>query len=423
MLPAPFTHACFVSFAQLDKDTDLKPFQTFLDELKRAFLQKGLRNERNETYFLINDKHSGDFRSHLSQGKQGSVCLLSLYSPNYWDSSECSDERNTFIGRDLPARYHLDHYVRHSDMFAVPWIHRSVEGDRMSEGRIYAPGVSEAVRRLAYFREEAQFPSVYRDGLLASLQEPATEEEAKRYIAALADRMSAFIERVRVAPSPAAKVARRGKLYVLAAKPDEVEKAVEQITCPSDIRSLRVKSYRMGGGPDWHPFSPENRDCSIGRLVSNIFDKHVDQLDMPSAPELPLATVIREAERRREYVIVVVDPWSIYHFEHLKSTLERLDEQNFANCMVLVVHGGQDEIYQVHADQIGATVEELFMRAKQNRLVTFCEVTNQMELEKTVCDLLDHLRQAMHKSASTAVRKVDLSGPRTPLSLANTARI
>jgi hypothetical protein len=415
MLPRDFNYACFISFAQSDRENDSTEFQLFLDELHMGLYRRGQRNSKDGTYFLINNHKSGDYITALEAGVAESVCLVSLYSPLYWDSGTCATECRTFFDRDLSSKYSLHGHSAHFELFAVPWIYRSVGGTKVTAEMVFphtVPADSE-LRRLSWFRVEEQCPNVHRNGLLTTLKTARWREEGKKYIELLAEAVSQVVELTKSADLRPARVGRRGTLCVLAATPNAVigRMATLGIDPAETSAARRYQSYRLSGGPDWHPFAPDNLDKSIGWIVGHAVAPLVPELSKPEEPPKPLIDLIEEAEEKREYVIIVIDPWSVHHFERFRGFLRGLDRAMFDNCMLLVVRGLSEELYGTAEPQVEATLQTTLAKTFRNRPAYFREVSSEEELEKAIRTLLLALQSNMQGVAS---RPIDLSGPLVP---------
>lgn len=427
MLPRNFDYATFVSFAQADRDLDREHFDMFLSELDVSLRARGHRNQFDRTHFVINRQSSGDFRDDLEVGQTSSVCCLSLYSPNYWDSRECAIERTFFYDRNLRPRYKIAG-ADHLEMFAVAWLHRATPHETPKADKVFPPSVRPEIRNLAYLRGE-EFPNIYGQGVLQTFASPATRDEARLFTRHLATKLSEVVEKFAIAAPRPIKPGRTASLCVLAATPVQVEERMRDVMDDLDVSTadkdvlneclgMRVETYRYGGGADWHPFSPNNPNRSIKNIVAGIVGSHVQEIVSPASPPGSLPHFIAHAEQQKEYVIIVVDPWSVLHFERFKLALSDFDEKNFKNCMLLVVRGPRDALYDAQASDIDRLMGPLFDRSRTTSMF-FREVDSEPELKSAIRGLFERLRKAL---CAEPARPIDRSGPLNPITLSNSAR-
>jgi hypothetical protein len=432
-LPKSFEFASFISFAQADKDLDPGAFAILETELEAELARLGSCNKDRWACFLINRYPTGDYRAALEQGKSGSICLLSLYSPNYWASPECTLERDYFYKRNLGAKFRMPQNRQHAEMFAVPWIHRKTDGIGHSANKVFAPNASVETRNLSYYRNEGEFRRVYDRGLLSVLKDsdPTIQDEGRRYIRSIAGEISAVVERVAEARPAPARVGRSATLYVVAAMPHEVQDRLDELTQEQRIKNqllsflakdsgssqadpeerlqalkdTKVNAYRLGGGEHWHPFS-EDLDPSIRSMVQNALQR--DVLQLQGANDVPLVNLIAQSQARSEYVIVVIDPWSFFHFSHFRTLLDGVDQRLFSNCMMLVVRPPSDSVGEVQAAEIDEMVTEYFENTR--RTWYFREVKSEQDLLTAVKLLLIEIRTS---STQKPLRPVE-DGPALP---------
>jgi hypothetical protein len=418
--PQGFDRACFVSFSTSDWRNDQAEFALFLERLHAQLSANAHANARGESYYLYNehDGGSGNFRDKLRQATLNCVCLLSILSPNYWSSEECTLERNAFMARGLPARLGPN-AVRGLDCFAVPWRLRLDDGGT-AISRVIPANQPHRVSELSYFRQELNCPSIESEGLCAVLKrcgsDDAARREVDRYVVALADAIGKVIERFKSGLAPRRPM-RHGKLYVLAASPTAIEEKLLELHFESEAR-YRSELYTHGGGPDWHPFTPGNRNHSIGRIVGDIVetemkDEIVELLKSEGVPNL--GQVIREAAERQEYAIVVVDPWSVHYFDSMHALALGLDdgEHRYRNMLLVVVRDPNPEAPISTA--LDDTVDDLFADfASDGDWYFVRSVATEDDFRKELSTRFVELRSRMQASR---MRPVDRSGPRSPVPL------
>ena len=420
MLPQGFSYACFVSFGQRDRDNDGVEFRHFLDRLHAQLVANAHSNQKGETYYLLNEHaNAGNFRDTLQGAAAQCVCLLSIYSPNYWASQECAQERSFFIDRNLPRRLG-PRIPRGIDCFAIPWRHLPVDNRGNGAEKVIPDDAPGHVRELSYFRQELLCPLIYREGLCSVIErdDDAARNEVDKYIRLLANEISIVIETFRSGLTPRRPM-RRGQLYVLAAGPVAIADKLIELSGESEARR-RSELYTLGGGPDWHPFTPGNHDHSIGRIVGNVVKNEMKdeivELLTASEPTRNLRRVIQDAATRQEYAIVVVDPWSIHYFEHMRALLDGLDgdDYRYRNLLLVIVRDPSIESPD-DTTSLNKTIETTFQEFVTEADWYFMNsITTEDEFISQLKSKFVMLRTRMQASRA---RSVDSSGPRTPVTL------
>jgi FxsC-like protein len=97
---------------------------------------------------------------------------------------------------------------------------------------------------------------------------------------------------------------------------------------------LRDLPARYGaGGRDWRPFYPDYKD-SVGDVAMMATARQ--KLFYKELPlDKNLLDRIKDAETKREIVVLLVDPWTI-RVKTYRELMEEYDSRNFLNCAVLV---------------------------------------------------------------------------------------
>jgi len=416
-MPKGYHHACMVSFSQLDRDADRLEFKQFLEMLHRQLSANAHTNSRGESYYLLNEHApAGNFRELLNAALRQCVCLLSLYSPNYWGSVECSQERSFFLGRNLSSRITGTSGL---DCFAIPWRMLPVDARGNSADRVIPADSPAHLKQLSYFRREVECPTIYNEGLCTVMKrgDPRSVAEVELYVSALADEISRVIERLKPGLIPRRPM-RHGKLYVLAAGPAAIEDKLLQLSVDkSEAVRRRSELYTAGGGPDWHPFTPGDPIHSIGQIVDDVIRKEMKDEIVELLKDYQLTEnlrrVIEEAATRQEYAIVVVDPLSYYHFEHMRSLLAGLDDPNYryTNMVLVLVRSPSLDVAE-DSEQLNETTEDLRAsfgpHAKEWYFMG--PVASEDEFTKQLKGRIVELRAAMQ---TTPRRSVDFSGPKS----------
>jgi hypothetical protein len=418
-LPDEYDYACFVSFAQADKNIHDPLFTEFLDYLNTELIEQACyrKDLDDKAYFLINRLDAGDFREELARGLNKSVCVLSLYSPLYWSSAECTKERKQFLNRDLRDTHKLWNEVQHFEFVPIPWVllpEREVIPAEMRKD------ASEKVDRLQWFRANDRYKWLTENGVKRALEDAATKEDVKLYIRELAGSISAAVKKVKEGRR-VARTHRPAHLYVLAAEPDEVADILlaEGKDSSTDESQRRIKPYQLSGGADWHPFSA-TPELEIKQLVWKVLQDRqgglgeVVGLDT-TLPSKQLGDTIKEKYREQEYVVVVVDPWSVTFLPRCTDRIaEDPDHLLGEKCIVLVVQSKDDP--SLNEDRVQETLDYHLRLARENTF--YAAVESGEEFRRELARLMELLRPKLQKQL---MRLANTAGP-THLPRANGTR-
>lgn len=122
------------------------------------------------------------------------------------------------------------------------------------------------------------------------------------------------------------------KFVFVAARPEEIEL----------VEGSRPEAYFEQGGPDWKPFFPARCApiCSLVQRVASdeALNLYSEEMDFSAR----LYEEVREAERCKNIVVVVVDPWTAA-LEDYRAPLASFDQHNYFNCSVLVPWNAEDD--------------------------------------------------------------------------------
>lgn len=122
----------------------------------------------------------------------------------------------------------------------------------------------------------------------------------------------------------------------------------------------RVDGYGADAGWRWQPFLPESQ--VIGPLASRV--AAAEGL-LPNTLPFPadLVTVVREAERKNQIVIIVVDPWTACLDEY-RQLLQAYDEVNVINSTVIVPWNTVDDELPGSESKLREALRTAFRRVR-----------------------------------------------------------
>jgi FxsC-like protein len=190
-------------------------------------------------------------------------------------------------------------------------------------------------------------------------------------------------------PQAPSKGPKRVYFIFSAAKPAEVAQAGKKI----------VEPYGGSGGEEWRPYFPSSRKIgSIAKQTAANDELNLwsDQLEISTA----LPDKIRDAEKRRELVVMFVDSWTTKLANYL-STLQAFDRQNYFNTSVIVPWNDQDpETKKNDLTLMNALKTALQFRcSNQNDLYYRALVKTEEDLRAQLSDILTRLRaEVINKS-------------------------
>ena len=191
---------------------------------------------------------------------------------------------------------------------------------------------------------------------------------------------------------------------------------VFSVARPAEIRQAgkqSIESYGDRGGA-WQPFFPTVR--TIDRIANQ--SAAADQVnlwahEMDFSEKLP--DLIREAEVRRELVIIFVDRWTAL-LDRYGDTLRKFDKQNYENCSVFVPFNEKDAEAAPNLARLQAALQQTlrFRVQTRNDLYFRGNIDSEQALREQLVDVLVRLQAEVIKSSIPPSGSVP-AGPGRPV--------
>jgi hypothetical protein len=196
-------------------------------------------------------------------------------------------------------------------------------------------------------------------------------------------------------PAPAAPTGARVHFVVLAARPEEIEKAL-------GAGGPQIDAYREEGGKDWRPFWPA--DGYVGywlqRIVQRNFDGCEANVIVASEPALALE-MAQKIDRLSQPLFFIVDAWTS-HIEPHSRLVKELSMRNLPNCAVIVPFIGSAE----HPDVVDRVHDLLQQREElEDVLCKTYVAASESELETHIATLHERMRQKFRSRAARDNRR------------------
>lgn len=399
----------FLSYARLDRQADkFKCIEKFFDDL----------NERVRPLKKIREEYAGFFDGTGiepgeswpdSLGQSLSTChvMICLYSPAYFDSEYCGKEWEVFRSR-VRAKYKDNPPLILPIMFYPP------------EDVMPLP---EAVADIQYINDD--FPEVYRNEGLRYLMVRDTQKDnyqdfldaCVRYLLTAGDKYplssldslpdikqvaSAFHARCEQgAPSPPPDVGPRYAEFIyVAAKREEVQSLKD--------KGLKSERYGEEGQLDWRPYLPPDEAerpreiSSYGQEVAVKEDFRYRQVPLTQE----LVKHVREAQRNKCLVVIVVDTWTVC-LDKYQQIMKEYDEATFYNAIVLIAWN-KDGSTPASRDMLNAALWAAFstkLILKDERIL-IDSISSPTELETSMSVALQRLKMQVIDAAQV-FRKIE----------------
>jgi FxsC-like protein len=138
---------------------------------------------------------------------------------------------------------------------------------------------------------------------------------------------------------------------------------------PTELVKLRtVDRYRLKGGGDWRPFHPDSVD-TVGLLAyTSAARQNLFYRELPA--DNSLLDAIKAARKRREIVVIVVDPWTL-NLSSYNKIMEEYDTNNYENCALLVPWNAPDQETEQQREALRDLVGRTFRFKKQQRKLIY----------------------------------------------------
>jgi FxsC-like protein len=385
-------YECFFSYAREDRTRRL---DRFVDGLRKKL---GLCKRLAPDEAVFFDGESIDagapWKQTLSTALRTSRVFLSVCTPNYINSDYCGKEFQVFLERYWA--YERQAAREKPPNLIIPVLWGPPQGS-----------VRDVIKQFQYTKNK--FPAVYaQEGLAYMMELKAHADDYKKFITRLAETIVAAsdahpmpdlaqlrpLENVKSAFHDAAQSESeegdRAWFVFVAAKPDEL----------SAMRTS-VDRYRKGGGRDWRPFHPDVKE-PVGLLAQQAasqYNRYFTELPIDGR----LFDALDQAERTREPVLVLVDPWTL-RVANYGSEMRRLDQNIRDTCAILVSWNVPDPDTDAERDALTSLLAQTFnYRIKGGRPFHYWgEVGSAAELRARLLDVLAHYT---NKEAETTQAK------------------
>ncbi len=325
----------YFSYARNDSSSHIRKFY---DDLSTEVHRKMGRSKESIGFFVQDFPPGEEWPLQLLKALQQSRFLVSMYSPSYFNSEYSGKEVQYFLDRgkldEANGRFS-------PQIFPVMWIPprgplpqavNDIQTFVASNPEIYInQGLSYLMRLQRYRDEYLEFIIHFADDLVNAFErspsQPLFDPPPLNEIRSAWD---APIEPAAVKPARAKAGPSHIKFVYVAATKSEIE--------ANGIRK-ELQYYGVEGGLDWRPFLPDNPD-EIAILAQEVAAK--ERIRYESIPiNDTLIDKLREAERNRDLVIIVIDPWTL-RLEPYQAILREFDKYRSLNCAILIVWNGSD---------------------------------------------------------------------------------
>jgi len=366
----------------------------------------------------------------LVDALQNSKVMVAVGSPLYFKQPYCGKEW-AFFSRRLSA--HAPPGAMTPPLLKpVMWLHYAFDqlppqvaalhqtlGD--AKGLVHEKGLSFVLNK--YGRRGTAYVD-YVDALARDIVDSGRRHTIPPWAGApsLSDVESAWQAPAAPAPAPAAAPVAAGPVAAPASSSRKRVRFIYVAAHPSNFSGLRsTDAYLDNGAGDWRPFFPAD-PRPVDPLLAQVATR--DDL-LFSYEERPfddnLLQVIGEALERRQIVVIVVDPWTLY-WDSLQPKptyapiLRDLDQRIGYHWSVLVPD--TDPECSARREDIYAVVRSTFdLHANVLRNPTFYRdgIGSAAELQTVVAEMLTRLKEEINKRADI-VRPVAPIMPRQTLS-------
>jgi FxsC-like protein len=377
----------FFSYAREDKDEFLVKF--YADLLKEISLVKTMAEDAigflDEGDIRIGDDWAGKLTEELRTCK----VFLSICTPKYFEPKHkyCGKEFQICLDRQASSKKTSTAMVSviwgepagsvHPRMKKFQYMHKSLPASYAEYGLRY-------IMKLGVFKDDyEQFitslaKAIVDAGTKYPLPVPTALDPIERV-------KNAFGKAVKQAAS-APDVQRNANFSYIVGSPDEI--------CDIPKRLLRDLPSRYGpGGREWRPFYPEYED-TVGDVA--MLETAMQKLFYKELPLENLLDRIKEAEAKKEIVVLLVDPWTI-RVKTYRDLMKEYDRQNFLNCAVLVAWNSLLKTKRQRKEFEEEIAETFQFRANQYQKSVFYvdSISTEQDLRSTLATTLTELRNKM----------------------------
>jgi FxsC-like protein len=337
----------FLSYARADvyiRGSQDPLLDAFFDQLSNEASFRGGR-AIGLTGFLDREQRTGASWPHTT-GKALSTCsvLVPVYSPNYFSSHACGQEWHAFSERLSAHQQATGEWPE--AILPVWWIPPAQE-------------LPEAARYLQHTRD--QFGPEYREhGLRTLMMNSRYESQYQDFLEGFAQQVVAAARRpapparlpdLMTEPSAFTAAAGRTRPRTLEGTRARGPKTVRFVVAAAGRAEMEaIRTVLDGYGDDytdWSPFHPACTDPIAMRAQGVANDQKMLSGLLPA--DESLFTLLEEARRQMELVVVIVDPWSV-ELPAYAGLFTRLDMIRSGNSAILVPGDNPDAAEGVPED-------------------------------------------------------------------------
>lgn len=403
----------FFSYARADDDIFLKRFFQELSDAVRV--RRGLPRDA-EIGFLDQDQERGEeWTDRLPEALQGCPVLIGLYSRAYFRSEYCGREWEVFRRRrDLlaAARRQAGGELPPPVIKPVLWVPlpddelppavRSIQYTHGDPQSIYN---QKGLRYLAKLRQRYQSEyDEYVEGLADEIVRVAENQPLPRL-----DALPPFLDLPNPFAPATAGAGDASPPAPLSHGPSgpRIVHFVFVAGRPEELAASRrtVDAYLTEGGRDWKPFFPE-----VGRPLRAVAQQVASEAEMDFfsqelALDEALAEKVREAENKREIVVVFVDRWTA-GLARYRKILERFDRESYFNCSVLVPLNDSDSDANGRREEL-----ERYLQGALYRLSRTGESTFYRKSIRSHEELCNELRSVLIRLRAEIINRSTIERP------------
>ena len=349
----------FFSYARINRDDHLN---RFYDDLCKEAALKQYWPGGEIGFFDTKSLETGTmWEPELEKALGSSRVLVAICSPNYINSTYCGKEFQIFHERhqDFIKRYQPQKGPRF--IFPVIWGHPSGSlHDTIKLYQLANDGLGGS-----------KFPQAYMEnGLHYLMKLDQHKDDYRIFVTHLAHQIvdaateHALDELANVRPLDQVKNAFAAES---AAEEPEASQAFFAFVAgkPTELVN-KVKSvdrYRLKGGGDWRPFLPKT-DTMTYLASGSASNQNLFYREVPA--DGSLLDLIEAADKRKEIVVIVVDPWTL-KLSSYQGLMKEYDKKNFKNCALLVSWSADGTETEQELQELRELVSETFEYKKSLR--------------------------------------------------------
>lgn len=311
-------------FSYTRKDSVDRYLRMFYDDLCTELSIRGGVRLENTGFFDITQQTGTDWPTNTGEAVGTSKVFVPVYSPSYFNSKICGSEWHGF---DRRLERHLAQTGKRSaSILPVWWVppdHKppatqNLHDTRDQFGTTYR---DLGLRSLMTQRRHRDDYRAFVEGFALQVFEAGKTPPSPLYGIDLRAEPSAFEERVPTAEAKQVSGPKRVNFVVAAGS-------------SSEMRDVRAALDTYGDAWDeWAPYLPKCTDPVVLKAQNVAVDQRL--LSGPAPVEDDLITVLDEAEKHRELVVLIIDPW-VVGIDRYRELLGQLDSKRYKNVAILM---------------------------------------------------------------------------------------